>query len=65
MKLFYVHELFLRVYNYLFDSFLYSFVCNEKVQDYKDLQCQVPKKKKNEVDCLKLEVNYKFIIGIC
>ena len=65
MKLFYVHELFLRVYNYLFDSFLYSFVCSEKVQDYKDLQCQVPKKKKNEVDCLKLEVNYKFIIGIC
>ena len=60
IKLYYMQESFLRFYNYLLDIFLDSMGCKQEVKDYKYLQYHLPKKKKNEIDLLNLEVNKFF-----
>lgn len=58
-KLTYIHELFFRFFNYLFEEFLGSIGANQEVRDYRDKKNQVKVREKNDIEFMILDVLIK------
>ena len=55
-RLTYIHELFFRFFNYLFEEFLGSIGANQEVRDYRDKKNQVKVREKNDIEFMFLDV---------
>jgi vacuolar protein sorting-associated protein 13A/C len=57
-RLTYIHELFFRFFNYLFEEFLGALGPSQEVRDYRDKKNQVPVRDKNDIEFMVIDVLY-------
>ncbi len=58
-RLTYIHELFFRFFNYLFEEFLGAIGPSPEVRDYKNKKNQVPVREKNDIEFMVIDVTFK------